>query len=322
MVFLTDKSVLVSGLKHASTESYRLWLKFLEDQHEIPVHTFDQGVLLDKNLFQASDLTLLIRISEILAADVNIKSYEDLVNKSRSCGQEFMLDYRSNIFFKKYNPVEEVFFNKQKPIFIFIREPKSSLKSALVEDFLSILSVQKNKLENKRYVNQYLDLHYNKTGSDEKLHTTLPDFKYFDKVINEIYQEFTTEVFSDKTAFIPSSVTFYHTNTYHLTSIVKLLINLSNIDTKILQNVKLVNLNEIDDKLKEYLISMNAIHPRYDTKKDKHSKQEIYSKLDEFFDRIFVENINCITRFEQERISYKVLIYTFNNLLVNRLEST
>lgn len=128
MIFSTDKSITITGLKHGSTQSFHIFRDHVNElAGEDIIHTRDQvSEFLQVSEFKKKFIDFA---SEVLTDRQVISYFDGSISHSE--------------FGKYINPFVDLFRFSigeiTKPVYIFVRNPKQSIKSAIIEDVEVVL---------------------------------------------------------------------------------------------------------------------------------------------------------------------------------------
>lgn len=262
MIVTTDKSTIISGLKHGSTNSALIASEYINE------------LFPSWNLSRGEAHTSSIRIdfftrvlSRHFVQGMSYKQFSDI-----NLDSSFKFDTLSVKFF--YDEfLKNLFDINSKPIFIFIKEPTSSFMSAFVEDFSQIL-FKRRKIISKIYPSYYqfyFSKDYHKKNLIEFLNSV--DEKDINLVVTQSLKLFSNEFSKGN-----------HISTLHLSRVVVLLSYLKEYFPNAFSRTFIVNLDKYDKKLIPYLAEMKVFYPNESGKiKSVNSNKILVELLSPFF---------------------------------------
>jgi hypothetical protein len=280
MIFSTPTTIVLTGLKHGSTQlSYTahnyLGLPYFHDK--------------------ASHSTEFIR-------PFNYKKLYYYIEEG-FYGDELMkiMDLpTSNVNYNKINYVKDLSFYKEKPLVVLIRDPKKAAESSIIEDLQMFLNSHAGILASKSKSVRKIFLASRQKEITKKM---LEDYPYVEELFFDLnFLAMEEDSYNFETVF-------RHTEYLHLNNVSNVLefLALRKNVHNVINNTLLVNIDEkynkgILDILHENKVLINDL-PNYSM----HSTSNLIKKLPNFFEKLNNMNVLYRRRLESETALYSFL---------------
>jgi hypothetical protein len=233
MVISSDKSIVVSGLKHGSTNVSLIALDYVQEFFPTLSNTFS------RQLFY-KEAPRLDNISRLVYSHYQIgQSFDQFFSSIR----KNQLSKYHTITQKFYEDIfKNLFGHNENPIFILIKNPDRSFISAFAEDFSEVLFKRKKVITGiyPSFYQYYTSNNYHKNNLIEFLSSA--DEESINLVVAQSLKLFGEDI-----------VKGHHLNTLHLTRAVLFLSILSEYFPETLKRTFIIDLDSYDTKLIPFL---------------------------------------------------------------------
>lgn len=290
MIIATDKSIVISGPKHGSSETIEIFREYLESfNYSSPSYTTD-----------FRDISIG-RFNHLLKYSIHSK------NSSLEHLDQISSEYFPNKdHFAITNPIKELLNclagKSDKKIFIFIRDPFKSFKTALLQDLS--LSIGKNPLKFYKEFNFYPDKNKAIFFDIKHLQIMLPNQYKFKEIISSCISLYYEELTRGP-----------HLCNLHLNSTLNFLFLTKSFYPSAIDSITIVDLDNYSEEHIPYLVSMKVF--RQNEKREYLSSNKLsLDVLDNLLDER-LENLPCYgTRYLTEEAGYSFIKFLFRKNLV------